>query len=67
MSIWFENLTGSRAYIFAGDSRYNSTRLVQNDDSVAVGAPIVIPVSTGAVIVSLPDSTGTSGQLQFSY
>ena len=67
MSIWFENLNDSRTFIFAGDSRYNSTTLVENDTSVAVGAPIIIPVSTGAVIVSQSSSPAAAGQLQFSY
>ena len=55
-------------YIYAGNNRTNATLVVETNSTVAVGAPVRIPISSGAIVVLQVSSlTATSGSAVFSY
>jgi hypothetical protein len=37
--------------VFAGDNRRNATMVVEANSSVSVGAPVRMPISSGAIVV----------------
>jgi hypothetical protein len=37
--------------VFAGDNRRNASMVVEANSSVPVGAPVRIPISSGAIVV----------------
>lgn len=37
--------------VFAGDNRRNATMVVEANSSVPVGAPVKMPISSGAMVV----------------
>lgn len=66
--IYLDASTTANMYIFSGDQRTNATWTIENDVATSVGAPIRVPVSSGA-IVTLQTTGGSSrtGEGTFSY
>lgn len=49
--IYMDVSTFASMYVYEGTDRRNATTLVQSDQSHPVGAPIRVPISSGAIIV----------------
>ena len=38
--------------VFAGTNRQNTTTVIENNQTMVVGAPVRVPISSGAVVVA---------------
>ena len=73
--VWIELTNSVRAYIFKGTDRTNITSIVEKNQSVAIGAPYVVQVDDGIVILANSiyqvakgnASASFNGTLQISY
>ena len=50
-----------------GTERRNATSIVEGNASVPIGAPIRVPVSSGAIVVLQSVASATTGSAVFSY
>ena len=50
--VWFERTNSVQAYIYSGNGRSNLTRLIEGNGLAAVGAPYLVEIDNGAVIIA---------------
>lgn len=55
-------------YVYAGPNRRNASIAIEGNSTLAIGAPIRIPISSGAIIILQSNNpTSTIGTATFSY
>jgi hypothetical protein len=54
-------------FVFAGTDRRNATLIVEQNGTVPFGAPVRVPISSGAIVVLQAGNSKTTGSAQFSY
>ena len=54
-------------YVFAGTDRRNASLIVEQNASLSLGAPVRVPITSGAIVVLQVANGQTTGSAQFSY
>ena len=54
-------------WVFAGNDRRNASLVIEYNASVSLGAPVRVPVSSGAIVVVQVNTGQKSGNALFSY
>ena len=55
-------------YVYSGNNRRNASVVIDGNSTMAIGAPIRIPISSGAIIILQSNNpTSTIGTATFSY
>jgi hypothetical protein len=54
-------------WVFAGTDRRNASLVIENNSSLPLGAPVRVPISSGAIVVIQASSGLSTAKAQFSY
>lgn len=49
--IYLDSSTAASMYVYQGNDRRNATLIVESNSSVPIGAPVRVPISSGAIVV----------------
>ena len=59
--IYLDRATTANMYVYAGTDRRNASLLVQSNGTLPFGAPIRVPISSGAIVVLQVANGQTTG------
>ena len=49
--IYLDASVAANMYVYAGTGRRNATQIVEVNGSLPIGAPVRVPISSGAIVV----------------
>ena len=49
--IYLDSSTTANMFVFAGTDRRNATLVIESNTSAPIGAPVRVPISSGAIVV----------------
>ena len=65
--IYLDSSSTASMWVFAGTDRRNASLVVENNGSVPIGAPVRVPIGSGAIVVIQATSGLSTVKAQFSY
>ena len=65
--IYLDSSSTASMWVFAGTDRRNASLVIESNGSVPIGAPVRVPIGSGAIVVIQATSGLSTVKAQFSY